>query len=305
MVNMKRFTEYIRISKYVPIQKGSLIRNDIINFYGESIDDTCPDNLIDEVVNYYKTLNNSSGFDFILETLNSHDFSKISKKLQEFLGSSLISIEKNNDDETIDSFEIILKYDDELANIIKGKKFLSIIEFYGYYISGIYGENGLGDISIFKLDKIHNLKDYILTVDKQAAIILTIEPKYSKNADVILNKSHNICYHFTDNKSAESILKNGLRCKSGSYREYPERIYLYCDLYVTDKNMHLRTDIKNMVDIICDHNMIRKYGLAVLKIDLNHIGVSVYRDTMMIDDNKSVFTYTNIPADSITKIDIR
>jgi hypothetical protein len=211
---MKRFTEYIKTNKYDSTQKGSLIRNDIIDFYGKSIDDTCPDNLIDEVMNYFKTLSNSSGFDFILETLNSHDFSKISKKLQEFLGSSIIRIEKNNDNETIDSFEIILKYDSELVNIIKGKKFLSIIEFYGYYISGIYGGNDLGDISIFKLDKIHNLEDYILTVDEQMAIILTIEPKYSKNADDILTKSHNICYHFTDNKSAESILKNGLRCKS-------------------------------------------------------------------------------------------
>ena len=38
-------------------------------------------------------------------------------------------------------------------------------------------------------------------------------------------------YHFTDSKSAESIMKSGLRCKSAKYREFPERIFLSCALH--------------------------------------------------------------------------
>ena len=55
--------------------------------------------------------------------------------------------------------------------------------------------------------------------------ILFIEPKFSNIVD--LTEYHNICYHFTDMKNIDSILRNGLRIKNNSYRTYPERIYLY------------------------------------------------------------------------------
>ena len=304
---MKKLSEFIKEENLTirdivrNAQRRSSCRTKILNFFGESLDNICPISLIDKVAECY--INNSENFDFILETVNSHDFVKINKALREYLGDRLIDIEKMNDNEKIDSFEIIFKYSDDLyKNVLKNKKFLSIIEYYGYFISGVNFLNfQTREAGIKKIEEIENLKDYIYPGN---AILLCVEPKYTRKANDILKKSHNICYHFTDNESAKSILKSGLRCKVSNYREYPERIYLYCDTNVTDKNGNIKPEIKEVIGLVCNEDTINKYGLAILKIDFNHIPIDVYKDTMM-DDEKSVFVYNNIPPSYITKINFK
>ena len=49
--------------------------------------------------------------------------------------------------------------------------------------------------------------------------------------------------------------------------------------------------------------MVKKFGLSVLKIDLNRVrksNISFYRDTAMGED--AIFTYNSIPKECITEL---
>lgn len=131
-----------------------------------------------------------------------------------------------------------------------------------------------------------------------------IEPIYSRNvSNYVYKDCKGIVYHFTDNESADSILKNGLRIK-GTYgsRNIPKRIYLYASLTPIDINKKdqwywFAKSIVNIFKAKC-------HGIAVLKIDLNRLGktnIEFYKDMVMGDD-EAIFTLNNIPKELITKL---
>jgi hypothetical protein len=107
-------------------------------------------------------------------------------------------------------------------------------------------------------------------------------------------------WHGTKFNFIESILKNGLRCKKGTYRDFPARIYFYAS------SKGVGPKAKAFADEVIDGFDRKKYGASVLKIDLNKIGKNIdfYTDEYM-DEKEAVYTYTNIPKECITKVDVK
>ena len=127
-----------------------------------------------------------------------------------------------------------------------------------------------------------------------------IKPKYLYIANDILNKSHHICYHFTNISNIDNILKNGLRCKSDSSKDAPKRIYLYCDINIIENNYIKENIVKTIYEIF--GNDINLNDICAIKIDMNELkNITVYKDTLMYD-NHSVFIYNNIPEKFIKKV---
>lgn len=223
---------------------------------------------------YIEKIKNGEFNDFIIENLNTHNVKQLQDKIR-----------KEFDDKYVFGFEETLNYDNEgkekynkksfyiiatdkiINKMSKDEDLENLIKFYGYYISKAKD-------------------DYILVC-----------PLYAEHAnDLVYKENHGILYHFTTSNNDESILKNGLRCKQATYRKFPERIYLYSK-YKLDNND------KKFIDKVTDPFKRRKYGISIFKINLNKIGkdISFYTDDYMEED-EAVYTYTNIPAECISKI---
>ena len=274
---MKSLEYYIKNHRLESFINNSLYNEALYNFFGEII-------------------NESYSNDLILETLNSHDFQKIKLRLLKLYSNDIIEI-INNSDKKKDSFEIIFKATNNSLNIIKSDKLNNSLEYYGYFKAAVLTTNG--SIKSTNLDK-YDLKDLITLYNNTYSIILMIEPKYSDIANNILNNSHYICYHFTNISNIDSILKNGLRCKSDSSKDTPERIYLYCDTKIIENN-HIKENIVKTIYEIFGNN-VKLNDICAIKIDMNKLkNITVYKDTLMYD-NHSVFIYNNIPEKFINEV---
>ena len=131
---------------------------------------------------------------------------------------------------------------------------------------------------------------------------LLIEPIYSEDmSNYVYKECNGIVYHFTDKKSAESILKSGLRIKGSNIgRQIPKRIYVYASPKYLNKN---DIDyIKQFAIAVAMGPKAKNYGLCCLKIDLNrphNINIGFYKDTVM-DQKGALYTLNNIPKECIT-----
>ena len=278
---MKSLEYYIKTHKLENFINNSLYNEALCNFFDK------------DEIKTFESINN----DIILETLNSHDFQKIKLRLLKLYSNDIIEI-INNSDKKKDSFEIIFRATNTSLNIIKSDKLNNSLEYYGYFKAAVLTING--SIKCTNLDK-YDLKDLITFYNNNGSIILMIEPKYSDIANDTLNNSHYICYHFTNISNIDSILKNGLRCKSASSKDAPERIYLYCDINIIDNNNHIKENIVKTIYEIFGNN-IKLNDICAIKIDMNELkNITVYKDTLMYD-NHSVFIYNNIPKQYIKKV---
>lgn len=270
---MKSIQEYINTYSIDQISKNEYYYKHLLEYFGDDI----PNKYID-AYNKGNLLSN----EYVFENLQTHDADKLKKKLKKEYGDDIsfedYSGEKNK------SFYVILsnnlkvinfsrndaRLDSDYANL---EKFENILSFYNYYLS--YTE------------KIHNKWN------------LFIEPRYSDNVTNKIFNSHCGLYHFTDNKSAESILKNGLRLKTSKYRDYPQRIFLYA----TNKKLEdIKDKIKDFILIVGNRPKLYKNELAILKIN-NDGKFDLYNDTAMKED-EAIFTYDFIPAKYIKKINV-
>ena len=260
--------------------------------YDESIDLGCQQKIIVENMKYFfndnipeqyvNQLMKEGYIDYIFENLKSHDTEKLKKKLKEVFGEKIEDFKDYNGKEN-KSFYLILsdkaniqdfyniskRLDADYDNI---EKFNNILEFFNYYIS--YSEK------------------------KEDKWTLFIEPRYSDDITKELENNHVRLYHFTDSKSAESILKNGLRIKQSKYREFPERIFLYASNKKLDDNIE---DICKFISKICNRSKLYQYGLSILKLNIYHKGINIYNDTAM-KEKEAVFVYNNIPKEYIKEI---
>ena len=278
---MKSLEYYIKTHKLENFINNSLYNEALCNFFDK------------DEIKTFESINN----DIILETLNSHDFQKIKLRLLKLYSNDIIEI-INNSDKKKDSFEIIFRATNTSLNIIKSDKLNNSLEYYGYFKAAVLTING--SIKCTNLDK-YDLKDLITFYNNNGSIILMIEPKYSDIANDTLNNSHYICYHFTNISNIDSILKNGLRCKSASSKDAPERIYLYCDINIIDNNNHIKENIVKTIYEIFGNN-IKLNDICAIKIDMNKLkNITVYKDTLMYD-NHSVFIYNNIPEKFINEV---
>ena len=207
--------------------------------------------------------------DYILESLTSHDAELLKNKLcAEF--KDIERIEFLTDKQQ--SIWIISKTD-----LTNDSKFNSMLEIFGYYIT-VNRTNG----DLFSI---------------------AICPRYAKDAYDIVSKNHGKLYHFTAGKYVGEIEKKGLRCKKSSYRDFPERVYLYA----SDKHLDKIPDIGKFIKTVVNPFDIKRYGLTVYRIDMNKLKsntyINFYTDDYM-DEEAAVYTYNNIPAECITKIDV-
>lgn len=208
--------------------------------------------------------------DYVLENLQTHDYKLLQKKLEKHFGDK---IEEFIDQEDKSGIFAIRVTDERLY---QDNKFIDLLNFFNYFLRE---RNGFRYV---------------------------IEPIYSNNMDEWVYKNCNgIVYHFTDKETGEKILKSGLRIKGRTHSDfsYPKRIYLYAPgFYLNADN---RDKWMNFAKEIVNPFLVRRFGLSVLKIDLNRAkktNISFYRDTAMGPD--AVFTYNNIPKECITEINL-
>lgn len=252
---MKSIIDIIRTHKFPDIViKYYEDVNILENFFCDNI----PEHIKEQFVNKEKNYN-----EIIIETLNSHNKIELIKKIHKFFPDVIDHIEEFNEDEK-SGFYLVCNSDININNYISDDKFNNLIKFYGYYIS----------------------KKMIHTNS------ILICPTIAENANDTLFDNNCICYHFTQKSKVNSILKNGLRCKSSEYRYFPERIYLYVSYRVLNKNGELLDSVKQFLK---DINM-STHNLAILKIDLNRLKhIDVYHDDC-VNDKNSIYTYSNIPS---------
>ena len=235
--------------------------------YLNSMMDFFGDDLPEE---FKESLINLEYKDYILESLTSHDVELLKNKLQtEF--TYIDRIEFLTDKEQ--SIWVLSKID-----ITQDPKFKSMIEVFGYYV----------------------------TLKRHAGDLFSIEicPRYAKDAyDIVYKQNHGKLYHFTAGRYVGEIETKGLRCKKSSYRDFPERVYLYA----SDKHLDKIPDIGEFIKTVVNPFDTKRYGLTVYRIDMNKLKsktyVNFYTDDYM-DEEAAVYTYNNIPAECITKIDI-
>lgn len=220
-----------------------------------------PEDIINEI-------NDGKFPDYIWENLQSHDYRKLKNQLTKYFGEDIEEYINQKDADVKDIFGIKVKD----IKLIDNPKFQSILQFFNYFVREVRND------------------------------LYIIEPLYStKMNDLVYDKCNGIVYHFTDSKSAESILKNGLRIRGRNFEnwKYPNRVYVYAPgYYISRENKDLwLQDAMNVVDF-------SKGLLVVLKIDLHKAkGIDFYKDPAM--PQHSVFTYHNIPKECIEKINFK
>ena len=287
---MKSIEEFIKnIDKWQPSYKIS----------NEYLYEELKDFFIEIPNDYIKLYENNClykiGFSYINENLNTHDYKKLQSQLLKEYGNYIENFKDYNGSDKIKSFYIILKnqkpkynletskFDNPLLsvkNVEKNKneveKFFNILRFFNYQYS--------------------NWK----FVDNKYT--LYIEPIYSEDASEYFDKCHRQAYHFTYKKNVKGILKNGLRLKRGTYRNFPERIYLWA----TDKKQDINDENKELLDFvrkIFGDDKISLKDIGIIKVDLYHTNFPIYKDTAM-KDKEAIFVYNNISAQYCKEIKV-
>jgi len=215
--------------------------------------------------------------DIILETLNSHNYKKLQKKILDIYGKKYdIKFENKNTDNSEDYNQLAFSIDFKDEFDFDDEYFKNLVGWFGYYVSQPSNDIGFAYIC----------------------------PTYAHDmSDMVYNKNKGILYHFTLEKNSESILRNGLRIKDSTYRYFPRRIYLYSAINVLDKNrVILDEPYKFCMKVV---NTFLFKNVAIFKIDMNKISknITFYKDDMMEEEN-SVYVYNSIPPEAITKLDV-
>lgn len=205
-----------------------------------------------------ESIENGIDIDYILENLNTHDVDLLIKKLKD--SYSEIKIDKVSKGLRLKKGGIIVSNID-----FNDDNFYNLIKFYGY--------------------------DVTLQDSRKAYV----DPIKADRADkYVYEKNHGQLYHFTTKDKVDSILKNGLRIKEGTYRYFPRRIYLYS----TIKKLK---DIDNIEDFMKEVTGLENINeVSILKINLHDHKIPMYHDETM--EEGAVYCYNNIPSKFITKV---
>lgn len=218
--------------------------------------------------------------DWILETLNSHDRSKLKNTLKKKFNIKEFFNASGERTSKLSAFSFI--FDPELYTLEKydGKKLSdeefenleieaiedleNTIKFFGWYVSKVF--NSFGESRWF------------------------VSPTYAQNkTNYIKTTCKGYVYHLCGIDSVDSILSNGLRCKTPMYRYFPERIYV-----VGADPRNIKRVINDLVHGELDH--LNDSNTYVLKIKIGN--EDYYTDDIM-ESTHTFYTYNNIPAKNI------
>lgn len=202
--------------------------------------------------------------DWILEALNTHDRDKLQKALNKEFGINNFKYPFGKEPYKAFQFHYEPTWNIDIEELIH------IFDFYGWYVS------------------------------EKSNQTWTIAPRFTKNMkDYIQDVCKDHVYHICLTKDLESILKNGVRIKTGRgsreggfYRAFPKRIYLIA------ADPH---DVGKAVK-----EVMKETGKGVFEpeyysiIRADELSGDIYADDFMKSDH-AFFTYTNIPAKNIVK----
>ena len=229
---------------------------------------------------------NGTYFDWINESLTSHNRELLINKLKDILGNYFIKIidikekpmkvgvfameiTKNCpivDDNSTETFR--------LTNCSLSNKIYDKLQFFNYYITIIRG-------------------DY-------DSYIIVFEPLYTESANDVIRKNGNIVYHITDYDNLKTIMRTGLRPRvgkseyDGGYRYFSHRIFLIG---------HSNNIKKNIKSVLKDKGYNDPYDdrYVLLKIDLKHHNIPLWFDDASAGE-LNVYTLTAIPPKLISTI---
>ena len=276
MISIKEY-----LDKYTPdqIERNNYFYEHLLEYYDEN-------NIPTKYIKLHKECRLNS-FDYINENLQTHDYKKLQNQLLKEYGDYIENFKDYEGSESIKSFYIILKnqkpkynletsqFDNPLLsikNVSKNtkevEKFFNILRFFNYQYS--------------------NWR----FIDNKYTIY--IEPIYSKDASDYFDKCHRQAYHFTYKENVASILKNGLRLRRGTYRQFPERIYIWA----TNKKQEINDNNKDLLEFIYKifgNDKLSLKDVGIIKVDLYHTNYPVYNDTSM-KEKEALFVYNSIPA---------
>lgn len=282
---MKDITEYL--NKYTPdiITKNSWFYNEISEYFGE---ENIPNNYL-QLYDKCSLLD----FEYLNENLQTHDYKKLQNQLLKYYGEYIEEFQEYSGNENIKSFYIILKNQKSKYNLDKNDFDLPLLS-----IKGISNKKQ-------EAEKFFNLLDFFNykysnweRIDNK--LVLFIEPIYSKDASEYFDKCHRQAYHFTYKENVSKILKSGLRIKSSKYRDFPNRIYLWAS---EDHKLNKVKVLEFAKQIFSTKNLTLE-DIGIIKVDLYHTNIPVYRDSAM-KDKEALFVYNNIPANLCKEIKIK
>jgi hypothetical protein len=140
--------------------------------------------------------------------------------------------------------------------------------------------------------------NYIAQKDADSEYVLVCEPAVSDEAtDYIEDKCNGIMYHITKTEDSKNgILKAGLRCKTASYRDFPERGFVFATPDYKDYNK-TKEQLKELLEELKFPNLDKCY---VIKFDMRRMPhyIKFYKDTSM-ESEHAFYTYYNIPPKAI------
>ena len=202
--------------------------------------------------------------DYIFETITSHNTIDLKASIKKYFNHDIKSVRNYSGSHGKHSITLDTKSGKTAKDLMNDEDFKNMLNFHGYYISDNIIDN-----------------------------ILFIEPTYAQKVKLKRNEQ---LYHFTETNNLESIMTNGLRCKSSRYRVFPKRIYLYkINENILQNNGELTDAAREFANTVCNEFEDR----CILKIDLSQTNIPLYEDTAIKEKN-AVYTYNNIPASCIT-----
>lgn len=259
---------------------------DVNNLDENTITDDAIDFYYSTLYNFIPARKNGTYFDWINESLTSHNRDTLIDKLKKVLNNYFIEIiDIKEKPMKVGVFAIKVSYDcpavdskststfrltkSDLSNKIYG-----ILQFFNYYITII-----------------SNASD---------SFVITIEPLYTESANDVIRKNGNIVYHITDYNNLKIIMRTGLRPRvgkseyDGGYRYFSDRIFLIG---------HSDDIVDNIKSVLNDKGYDDPYDdrYVLLKIDLKHHNIPLWFDDASTGE-MNVYTLSAIPPKLITPI---
>ena len=214
------------------------------------------------------------GYDYIYETLKSHDVQKLKSRIEKEFSNDILDISIENKEDKYGM--LVVKFEDShLGGFLseKFKLFDRIINFFGY------SKN--------------------LDSDNYWCIDPDMPEKCNKEVDDLFNYRF---FHVAPKCYEESILRNGLRIKEKSkegYRKYPRRIQLKGSK-PKDKQELLKF-AKELKDQRKEKDPKWKEAV-VFMVDLRDARFDVYRDHAYSKEEDCYFIYNNVHPSDIRKL---
>ena len=259
---------------------------DVNNLDENTITDDAIDFYYSTLYNFIPARKNGTYFDWINESLTSHNRDTLIDKLKKVLNNYFIEIiDIKEKPMKVGVFAIKVSYDcpavdSKLTSTFRltksdlSNKIYGILQFFNYYITIISNASN--------------------------SFVITIEPLYTESANDVIRKNGNIVYHITDYNNLEIIMRTGLRPRvgkseyDGGYRYFSDRIFLIG---------HSDDIVDNIKSVLNDKGYDDPYDdrYVLLKIDLKHHNIPLWFDDASTGE-MNVYTLSAIPPKLITPI---